>query len=296
MGRRNSFKKGQRPPRDFSLFHERIFPFLNQLIRSGYFSLEVRGLHHLPSRGGMILAGNHSGWFTLDSLMVALAIYETVGEKRLPYAIINDSLLEAPLVGQIFKNLGVVPMSWLKDIENLHPSLKTFGIFPEGEAGICKPFWRAYQMARWKTGFVRLAIARKAQVVPMSIIGGEECLPTSLPIKFLRPLIGSSVPVPLLSFPLPTSWKVIFQEPIDFSSYGEKERNDRVFCEKMASRIRSIVQLNLDFHTDNRPLAQFSRRIEELKSSLPFLGRPKVLPKKVTESPSKRKRRLQAII
>ena len=282
------------PPRDFTLYNKVVFPLIKKLIALGYFSLEIRGLRHLPRRGNWLLAGNHSGWFTLDSLMVAFAIRDTIGDERIPYPIINDVLLKTPGLGALFKRLGVIPASWLKDFKTLPTNISTFGVYPEGADGICKPFWKAYQMAPWKTGFVRLAIARKAKVIPITIIGGEECLPTSLPIKILKPFIGSAIPVPLVGFPLPTSWKIILHEPVDFSVYPEEKIQDKVFCSKLARQIRSIIQLSLDFETTERPLARLSQKVAAAKASIPLIGGLSTpdLPKRLTENHKMRKRRL----
>ena len=148
-------------------------------------------------------------------------------------------------------------------METISPDINIFGIYPEGEDGNCKPFWNAYHMDNWRIGFVRLAITRRAKVVPMAFIGGEECLPVASTIKILRPFIGSVMPMPLFALPLPSNWKIIFHKPIDFSSYKKSMAKDKAFCIEQAQKIQNMVQKTLDKETKNRPLVRFNKLIHK---------------------------------
>jgi 1-acyl-sn-glycerol-3-phosphate acyltransferase len=69
-------------------------------------------------------------------------------------------------------------------------------------------------MREWNRGFVRLAMALEAPIVPVAVFGGEECFPVAWTVKLLEPLIGSVVGLPLAPVPLPARWKVVFHEPV----------------------------------------------------------------------------------
>jgi 1-acyl-sn-glycerol-3-phosphate acyltransferase len=111
-------------------------------------------------------------------------------------------------------------------------------------------------MRPWKTGFVRLARALKTPVVPVAFIGGEECLPGFGPLRALRPILGTIVPIPLAPVPLPTRWKVIFHEPIDVSGDDDPHL--------AAQRVSTVVQSTLRAESKDRPL----RRLQSLAHSL----------------------------
>ena len=46
--------------------------------------------------------------------------------------------------------------------------------FPEGARGANKPFRKRYQLQRFGSGFMRLALETGAAVVPVGIVGAEE--------------------------------------------------------------------------------------------------------------------------
>ncbi len=250
------------PARDVSVWSSRIFPVLRASIRTGYFSLEVIGAENVPRAGQVVYVGNHSGWFAVDALVFALAVHDHVHPSRVPFAVVQDILLRAPGLSSFFAPLGVIPSSRMREPEELPDWVDAFGVFPEGVAGICKPVWQAYQMRPWRSGFVRLAASRRASIVPVALIGGEECLPTAGAIEILTPLIGTSLPIPLSMVPLPTRWKMVFGAPI---TLAETEATpDLAACRELSGRVRAIVQSMLDEHTHGRSI----RKLGSLRRSV----------------------------
>jgi len=246
------------PHRDLSVWTKHVFPLLRRAIGTGYFSLETKGLENIPKKGQVIYVLNHSGWFTLDSFFFAYALTQAIPAQRIPYAIVHDLVLKFPLLKQIFSNKGVIPASWLRTPERIPSSIESFGFYPEGEQGNCKPFWQAYRMKLWKTGFVRLAMIRHAKVVPVAVMGGEESCPVAWPLDLFRSLIGAPIPIPIVPFPLPTRWKFVFDKPIDFRNFSKKNAEDRKQCLAIASQIQGQLQDTLDWETQDRPLARLS--------------------------------------
>jgi 1-acyl-sn-glycerol-3-phosphate acyltransferase len=232
-----------RPDREVLL--RRVFTVIRALIRSRYFSFEVEGLAHVPRAGPVVYAQNHAGWFALDAFFVAFAVSEARGLRRTPHFVALDSVLAIPLLGKVLRRLGAVPVSSLRHPERLPPEVESYGICPEGAQGNCKPFWEAYRMHRWARGFVRLASARHAPVVPVAVFGGEECLPVAWTVRFLEPLIGSIVGLPLSLVPLPARWKIVFHEPVYVPA---RALTDPSLCNDMAQRIQDTVQGTLDRH------------------------------------------------
>jgi 1-acyl-sn-glycerol-3-phosphate acyltransferase len=255
---------GPLPRRDLTIWTENVFPALRALIQSGYFSLSVEGAERVPRTGPVIFVPNHAGWFTLDTLVGALALADHVGLDRLPWAAVQDELLLTPKVGDFFEGIGGFPASWLKTPDVIPPEIDVLCIYPEGTEGNCKSFLDAYQMRQWRTGFVRLALARGASIVPLAIIGGEESLPSLSTIRFLKPLLGTVLPVPLSLLPLPTRWKLIFHEPVRVSRAdlglddGGDAQKEKERLQAFASSIRGRVQRTLDQETSNHGLVRFS--------------------------------------
>jgi 1-acyl-sn-glycerol-3-phosphate acyltransferase len=254
------------PRRDLPMLLTKVLPALRALVKIGYFSLDVEGAEHVPREGPIVYVANHAGWVTLDTLMGALAVVDHVGADRLPYGAAQDELLKVPGVGRFFEGVGAFPASWLREPRSLPAEMQVFSVYPEGTAGNCKPFWHAYRMRRWRSGFVHLAAALGAPIVPVAVLGAEECLPVAGTVRFLRPLVGTVLPVPLCALPLPSRWKLVFHEPVSvhggaLSGDVEAPPSFLQHARRLAESTRSTVQGTLDRETEHRLLGRLSRRL-----------------------------------
>jgi 1-acyl-sn-glycerol-3-phosphate acyltransferase len=250
---------------DRDLLVRRMFPAVRALIQLGYFSFEVEGIEHVPREGPIVFAQNHAGWFALDAFFLTLAVAEAHGLPRAPFFATHDSALAAPLLGPFLRRFGAVPASWFRRPERLPKEMEAIGFFPEGVRGNTKPFWDAYRMRDWNRGFVRVAIARDAPIVPVAVLGGEECLPVAWQVRFLEPVIGSLLGAPLTLLPLPSRWKVVFHEPVRLG-VGKRAIADADFCTGAARRVQKIVQGTLDLHAREYPLGRLSARVAEARA------------------------------
>lgn len=251
------------PKRNPREVNKRFFRPLRRLIKMNYFRFKVRGANHIPTEGPIIFVANHSGWVALDALFMMMAIYDTAGPAFLPYIIVHDMLIKVPMTYHFLKDLGLIPADWLQyGREPLPPQINPVAIFPEGADGNSKPFWKAYHMQHWKTGFVRLAIQHKAKVVPVVILGGEEAVPVAATLDALKPLLGSVAPIPLSLAPLPSRWKVQFLEPIDFSHYDPALIHSKEACREIAAEVHDIVQARLLKASKGKPLSWLSNLVD----------------------------------
>jgi len=243
---------------DQKLWFERLVPLARAVLRSGYFSLEVEGLEHVPREGPVVFAQNHAGWFPLDAFFLSLAIRDGLGPHRQPVFATADAALRVPGLGGLLRRAGSMPASWFRRPEKLPAGLESFGVFPEGVQGNTKPFWHAYRMRDWNRGFVRVAIARDAPIVPVAVLGGEESLPVAWTVTALRPLVGSEFGLPLSLLPLPARWRVVFHEPVDVSGLGRSGLLDAEASTAVARKVQATVQATIDRHVRARPLAQLA--------------------------------------
>jgi 1-acyl-sn-glycerol-3-phosphate acyltransferase len=231
--------------------------------RLGYFSLDVEGIEHLPRTGPVVFAQNHAGWFALDTIMVGGAIGEALGISRTPWFAAKEAALAAPVIGPFLRRLGGLPASSFRNPDHLPKEIDAFGICPEGVRGNCKPFWQAYRMREWSRMFVKLALMREAMIVPVAVFGGEESLPVLWTVRLLEPLIGSIVGLPMVPFPLPARWKIVFHAPITVSQPNPR-RPDREYCVDVARRVQAVVQGTLDREAPARPLHRLSTALATL--------------------------------
>jgi 1-acyl-sn-glycerol-3-phosphate acyltransferase len=232
------------PGRDQTFIDRRLVPIIEGLVRIGWFSFEVEGVEHVPRARRVVFAPNHAGWFALDAFFLALAMRRALGADATPYFAAADAAIAAPVLGSFLRRVG------------LPPEIRTVGVFPEGVDGNTKPFWEAYRMRPWKRGFVRVAAALDASIVPVAILGGEESLPVAWTLRFLEPIIGSSVGLPVFALPLPARWKVVFHPPVDVAARGRVALIDSEYSSAVARSVQETVQHTLDRAAARRPLAQ----------------------------------------
>lgn len=247
---------------DRELLTRRLFPAVRLLIALRYFSFEVEGIEHVPREGPVVFAQNHAGWFALDAFFVTYAVAQAHGLARAPVYATHEAALRAPVLGPLLRRFGAVPAGWFKRPERLPPEIVSMGICPEGVRGNTKPFWDAYRMKEWNRGFVRVAIARDAPIVPTAVLGGEECLPVAWTVKFLEPLIGSILGAPLTLLPLPSRWKIIFHPAVRLDA-DHAAVADSAYCSRVARELQQTVQATLDRHSSAYPLGRLSKIVAD---------------------------------
>jgi len=248
------------PEIDDVLWEERLVPLVERLIRARYFSFDVEGLEHVPRDGRAVYAQNHAGWFPLDAFFIGLAVRRAIGPCRTPYFATAEAALALPVVGPFIRRVGAVPSSWFRRPERLPRRIRAAAFFPEGVPGNTKPFWEAYRMRPWSRGFVRVAAALDAPIVPAAVLGGEECLPVAWTVKLLEPLVGSRFGLPLALVPLPARWRIVFHPPVRVADPG-RILSDGERSGEIAAGVRATVQATLDRLAPRYPLAHVSALI-----------------------------------
>jgi 1-acyl-sn-glycerol-3-phosphate acyltransferase len=280
------------PALDHVFVDRRLVPIVERLVRIGWFSFEVEGIEHVPRSGRVVFAPNHAGWFALDAFFLALAVRRALGPDATPYFAAADAAIAAPLLGSFLRRVGALPASSFRRPERLPAEIRTVGVFPEGVEGNTKPFWEAYRMRPWKRGFVRVAAALDAPIVPVAILGGEESLPVAWTLRFLEPIIGSSVGLPLFALPLPARWKVVFHPPVDVAAHGRATLIDSEYSSAVARRVQETVQDTLDRAAAHRPLAQVASLVALARGAIhpPPAGEPAPGPSVPARRPAARER------
>lgn len=125
--------------------------------------LNVRGSHHVPREGPVILAANHLS--NADPVLVGASI------DRPAFYLAKEGLFRNRVAGAFFEALGQIKVDRVggsndaalqKALELLSQGL-VVGVFPEGTTS------RPGQVRRGKTGVARIAALSGAPVVPIGI-------------------------------------------------------------------------------------------------------------------------------
>lgn len=205
-----------------------------------YFRVRTYGIEKVPP-GRLLLVGNHSGQLPLDGAMVALSLLVEADPPRAIRSMVDSWVPTLPFVSTFFARAGQVvgtPQNCIRLLENDEAIL----VFPEGTRGINKVFAKRYQLASFGQGFMRLALATSAPIVPMAIIGAEEQAPALVDVKPLARLLRMpAVPITptILPIPLPARYHIYFGDPMHFD--GRADDEDAV-VEKKVQEVRATIQ------------------------------------------------------
>jgi 1-acyl-sn-glycerol-3-phosphate acyltransferase len=183
-----------------------------------WFRVTAHGIHHVPARGAAILIANHAGALPIDAAMLCTDLIERTG--RIPRIVADRFVPLLPVIGTLFSRLGVV-VGTRANVRALLARGELVVIFPEGSAGIGKPFRDRYQLQAWRVGHAELALRHRAPVIPVAIIGAEESWPVVRRLP-LRPFGAPFLPLPAVPVPLPVRFDLHYGAPIALHAAGRR--------------------------------------------------------------------------
>jgi 1-acyl-sn-glycerol-3-phosphate acyltransferase len=156
------------------------------------YRIRVEGREHLPEQGPVILASNHRSF--LDSIFIPLLV-----RRRVTF-VAKAEYFDDPKTAWFFRAVGQIPIrreggsasdGALAAATEVLERGGVFGIYPEGTRT------RDGYLHRGKTGVARLALATGAPIVPVGLVGTDECQPTDakLPRLFRRVTVRFGPPI-----------------------------------------------------------------------------------------------------
>lgn len=161
----------------------------------------IRGAHHIPKSGPVILAGNHRA--VVDSFFLPIMI-----RRRVTFVAKSEYFTGTGLTGALkrwfFNATGQVPIDRddtnasagaLRTATNILEQGGIWAIYPEGTRS---PDGRLY---KGKTGVMRVALATGAPVIPVVVTGTEAINPRGTRrLRFGRVRIEVGAPLDLARF------------------------------------------------------------------------------------------------
>ena len=193
------------------------------LLYRHYFRVETFGIERLP-RGRVLVISNHAGQLPFDGAMLATALLLEASPPRIARAMGEFWIPRLPWISVAAARAGAL-VGTPRNCRHMLENDECVVAFPEGVRGMNKVFSQRYQLQRFGTGFMRLALGSGAPIVPVAIVGSEEQQPgianlaglgrslgmPPVPITLTFPWLG-----PLGLLPLPVKYRIHFGEPMLF--------------------------------------------------------------------------------
>ncbi len=189
-----------------------------------YFRIQTYDIHHVPDTGPAMLIGNHSGGIPVDASMVLASLFFGREPPRHGHGMVEKFAQRWPFVSSWFSRVGQLPGLPENAIRLLEDG-RVLMVFPEGARGTGKLYVQRYNLVRFGTGFMRIALKTGAPVIPFAFVGGEEVVPTLFHARSLAKLTGAPYwPVTpyLLPIPLPLQCEVHYGAPMTFEGTGDE--------------------------------------------------------------------------
>jgi 1-acyl-sn-glycerol-3-phosphate acyltransferase len=254
-------------------FMERQKYFWNPLI-DYWFRMEMEGWERLPEPPALLI-GIHSGApFVWDAWTVGIQWWRHFGDERTLHGTAHDALMAAPLIGDYFRRMGVLPAA-PDSISSALAAGHDVALWPGGEVDSLRPWTKRDEaILAGRKGFVRMAIKTGVPIVPIATVGGPDSMPvlTSgrklakalqldklarikvFPIAVSAPWgIG---PAMLPEIPFPTKIRTAFQDPITLSKDPAKANDERYVTRKY-NEVQASIQHGMDELARRRRLPLF---------------------------------------
>ena len=176
-------------PIGISKDHLGAFYSLLQVFYRQYFRVECEGLEHIPPEGRAMMIGNHSGSLPADAGMVMASLFFDLDPPRYIHGMVEKFAQTLPFLSSWFSRIGQFT-GLPEHAERLLRDDRLLLAFPEGARGIGKLYKDRYQLVRFGTGFMRIALKTRTPIVPFAYVGGEESFPAIYHSKSLAKLLA----------------------------------------------------------------------------------------------------------
>lgn len=220
-----------------------FYSFLGVLYKR-YFRVLTYGIEHVPNTGPGMVVGNHSGGLPVDGGMVVASMFFDHDPPRHMHGMVEKFAQGWPFVSPLFSRFGQLT-GLPEHATRILDSGRLLMVFPEGARGTGKLYKDKYEMVRFGTGFVRLALRSKAPIIPFAFIGGEEAIPTIYHARRLAKLLRAPY-VPItpygLPIPLPVQCSLHYGAPLVFEGDGtEPDHVIEGYVAQVKTRIAELI-------------------------------------------------------
>lgn len=233
-------------PFGISKKHLAAFYSLLEPIYRSYFKVEVQGIENIPSEQRAMLIGNHSGGVPVDAAMIFASLFFDHSPPLHAHGMVEKFAQTLPFLSSMFSRLGQfagLPEHAYQILEQERILL----VFPEGIRGTGKLYKNRYTLARFGTGFMRIALHTQSPIIPFAFVGGEEAMPVIYHAPLLDKLFGVPywpIPKHILPIPKPVICEIHYGKPLVFQGTGN-EPDDLLqeYVDEVKLKIRELIKV-----------------------------------------------------
>jgi 1-acyl-sn-glycerol-3-phosphate acyltransferase len=210
-----------------------------------WFRAACTGLERLPDGPFLMVANHGSHALAWDGANLLTACLLDADPPRLLHGMADHRLIELPVLGRAAQRIGAVDGTRAACIGLLRAGAAVL-TFPEGTRALDRGFRRRYELAPFGHGFMHVALATGAPVVPVAVIGAEEEAPLLANPRWLRRLLRTHV-APLTAtvvVPLPVRYRIHVGAPLRFAGSSEPRRVAR-HVEQVRAELATLIQHGL---------------------------------------------------
>ena len=224
-------------------FLERATPWATLLEK--FFRFELHGIENVPA-GPAIVVMPHST-ISVDGFLVGLHIYRHHG--RLVRGLTDHSIFTVPGLRNAFIRMGVVDGNRDNAVALLRRGEICLAM-PGGAYEAWRPSRDRYRLF-WegRTGFVRVALAAQAAILPTVCIGADDAL--YLPFHALewgQRILRRRFPLAPPLLPVPVKFTAYLGEPITFDEPVESADDEAVVARchaEVVARVEEMIESGL---------------------------------------------------
>jgi 1-acyl-sn-glycerol-3-phosphate acyltransferase len=202
------------------------------------YRIRIEGRDVLPRQGPVILAANHRSF--LDSIFLPLVL-----RRRVTF-VAKAEYFDDPKTAWFFRAVGQIPIrreggsaaeGALTAATDVLERGGIFGIYPEGTRT------RDGYLHRGHTGVARLALKTGAPIVPVGLVGTDDCQPTDkkLPRFFRTVWIRFGEPLPVAHYADRGDDRMVLRQITDELMYEIRELSGYEYEDTYATKAKDKV-------------------------------------------------------
>lgn len=227
-----------------------IWPFYKY-----YFNVKIHGKENVQDKPYMVVS-NHTGQVPIDGMLICTAFATEIEKPRILRPLVERFLTSLPFLGRWSSEGGAVLGDRLNCL-NLLKRGESVLIFPEGVRGIAKNTKDHYKLQRFTRGFLRMAIASDAEILPIAVVGAEEFFPYVMHMKKLAKFLKiPAFPISTNLVPLPSPVDIYIGEPYSLPKGLNPEALDEELEPHLIMIEQKIQQLTEEGLKNRRTILQ----------------------------------------